>query len=67
MGLMLWLLVYAPCALLVIIVRLMVCLSDPSGPEEHAFVPVPFSEWIRVGTGRACPRVDLVRYGHGPV
>jgi hypothetical protein len=67
MDLILWLLVYALCALLVIIVRLMVCTSDPSGPEEHAIVPVPFSEWIRVGTDRACLRVDLVRNGHGPV
>lgn len=48
MGLISWPLVYALCALLVIIIRLMVWDADLSGLEERAIViPDPFSEWAR--------------------
>jgi hypothetical protein len=57
--------VEASCALLVIIIRLVVCEPGPSGLEERAIVTILFRSQNGSGHDRNRPRVGMVRQGPG--
>jgi hypothetical protein len=64
MGVILWPLGNAFCALLVINIRLIVCTTDLSGLEGHAVV-FPFHSQNGSGHDRDCLRTDMVRRDPG--